>query len=123
MPAPWLTAFANQLRKARRALTWIDVHEAGAGFAEATEGLMLPIGRVWERCRYEASPSAVTATVKDSNALAPGSSWEKSIAAPSSALRQPKAVPPNRGFVTPRVPQTRLGVVVWRYTTRVAMPG
>ena len=53
----------------------LEVHERGDTFADVAEGLFR--GVFWERCRYEWSqPSAVTATVLDSNILQPGSSWE-----------------------------------------------
>jgi hypothetical protein len=66
----------------RRAEVWpnvsvgqLEVHERGDRSADVTEGLFR--GVFWERCRYEWSqPSAVTATVLDSNILQPGSSWE-----------------------------------------------
>jgi hypothetical protein len=66
----------------RRARIWpnvknghFDVHDAGAGYAEVTEELW-PTG-IWERGRYEWSPSGpVTQTVLDANALLPGSTWE-----------------------------------------------
>jgi len=66
----------------RRAEVWpnvslnhLEVHERGDTFAEVTEGLFS--GFFWERCRYDWSrPGSVTATVRDSNILQPGSSWE-----------------------------------------------
>jgi len=52
-----------------------QVHIAGETFVEATEELW-PTG-IWEQCRYDWSrPGSVKATVLDSNALVPGSSWE-----------------------------------------------
>jgi hypothetical protein len=52
-----------------------EVHASGAAFVEATEYLW-PLG-FYERCRYE-WPEAdhVRATVLDSNALTPGSTWD-----------------------------------------------
>jgi hypothetical protein len=69
---------------ARRAELWPDVHvedlhvhEIGATFAEVTEGNPWPIGRVWERLRYDwTDPGAVRGTVVDSNLFRPGSTWE-----------------------------------------------
>jgi hypothetical protein len=66
----------------RRAEVWpnvsvnhLDVHESGETFADVTEGLFN--GLFWERCRYDWSkPGTVVATVRDSNILQPGSSWQ-----------------------------------------------
>ena len=68
----------------RRAAMWPDVHvehlqvhEAGEGFAEVTEGNPWPIGYVWERLRYDWSqPGSVKGVVTDSNIFKPGSTWE-----------------------------------------------
>ncbi|HEX3318582.1 MAG TPA: hypothetical protein VHR88_11220, partial [Solirubrobacteraceae bacterium] len=55
-----------------------DVHASGETFTEATEYLW-PLG-FWERCRYEwPGPDRVRATVLESNALAPGSTWELTV--------------------------------------------
>lgn len=52
-----------------------EVHATGETFAEVTETALQ--GFLWERSRYEWSrPGSVRQTVLDSNALAPGSSWE-----------------------------------------------
>ena len=52
-----------------------EVHAKGETFAEVTEAALQ--GFVWERSRYEwSTPDAVRQTVIDSNALAPGSTWE-----------------------------------------------
>ena len=56
-------------------LKYLDVHELGAASADVTEGMWF-LGQMWERCRYEWSDaSAVTATVRESNILEPGSTW------------------------------------------------
>lgn len=56
-------------------LKYLDVHELGAASADVTEGMWF-LGHIWERCRYEWSDaSGVTATVRDSNILEPGSTW------------------------------------------------
>ena len=68
----------------RRAELWPDVyvehlelHGAGATWAEVTEGNPWPIGFVWERLRYDWSdPGLVKGTVVDSNIFRPGSTWE-----------------------------------------------
>jgi hypothetical protein len=81
----------------RRARIWpnvkeghFEVHHAGGTYAEATEELW-PTG-IWERCRYDWSrPGTVTATVLDSNSLAPGSTWEL-IASPSEGGTRVEAV-------------------------------
>lgn len=52
------------------------VHSRGEGWAEVTEGSDFA-GGVWERGRYDWSqPGVVRFDVSDSNAFAPGSSWE-----------------------------------------------
>lgn len=68
----------------RRAEMWpdvhvedLEVHERGETFAEVTEGNPWPIGRVWERLRYDWSESgSVKGVVTDSNLFKPGSTWE-----------------------------------------------
>jgi hypothetical protein len=68
----------------RRAELWPDVHidhfelhRAGDGFAEVTEGNPSPIGPFWERLRYDWSkPESIKGVVIDSNIFKPGSSWE-----------------------------------------------
>jgi hypothetical protein len=68
----------------RRAEMWpdvhvenLEVHERGETFAEVTEGNPWPIGRVWERLRYDWSePGSVKGVVTDSNIFKPGSTWE-----------------------------------------------
>jgi len=57
---------------------YLKVHEAGATFADVTEGTRSGPIVNWERCRYDWSrPGSVMATVIDSNIYAiPGSSWE-----------------------------------------------
>jgi hypothetical protein len=68
----------------RRSELWPDVHidhfelhRAGDGFAEVTEGNPSPIGPFWERLRYDWSkPGSVKGVVIDSNIFKPGSSWE-----------------------------------------------
>jgi hypothetical protein len=55
---------------------YLVVHEQGPDFVDVTEGFWL-FGMFWERSRYDWSqPGVVTQTVIDSNALAPGSTWE-----------------------------------------------
>ena len=69
---------------ARRAQLWpdvhvedLEVHTLGETYADVTEGNPWPIGRVWERLRYDwSSPQALRATVIDSNLFKPGSTWE-----------------------------------------------
>jgi hypothetical protein len=69
---------------ARRAEIWpnvrkthLVVHDRGIDHADVTEGGTGPARFIWERCRYEWSrPDTVTATVIDSNALLPGSTFE-----------------------------------------------
>ena len=69
---------------ARRAEIWpnvresrLTVHDRGDGYAEVTEGGTGPARFIWERSRYEWSEAGVvTATVIDSNALLPGSTFE-----------------------------------------------
>jgi hypothetical protein len=66
----------------RRAEIWpnvteghFEVHASGDAFIEATEFLW-PLG-FYERCRYEwPRPDQVCATVLESNAVEPGSTWE-----------------------------------------------
>jgi hypothetical protein len=68
----------------RRAEMWpdihvehLEVHEVGETFAEVTEGNPSPIGRMWERLRYDWSePGSVKGVVMDSNLFKPGSTWE-----------------------------------------------
>jgi hypothetical protein len=51
------------------------VHDEGADFADVTEGIWIT-GLFWERSRYDWSdPGAVTATVTESNAVQPGSTF------------------------------------------------
>jgi hypothetical protein len=66
------------------------VHEAGETHAEVTEELW-PTG-IWERGRYEWSPSGqAIQTVVDANALLPGSTWELT-AVPSEGRTRVEAV-------------------------------
>ena len=68
----------------RRAEIWPNVrrsrltlHDLGEDYADVTEGGTGPARFIWERSRYEWSrPGVVTATVTDSNALLPGSTFE-----------------------------------------------
>jgi hypothetical protein len=68
----------------RRAEIWpnvrktrLTVHDRGDGYVEVTEVGTGPARFIWERSRYEWSrPGVVTATVIDSNALLPGSTFE-----------------------------------------------
>src|SRR4051794_29883622 len=68
----------------RRAEVWpnvrksaLTVHDRGDSHVEVTEGGTGPARFLWERSRYEWSrPGVVTATVIDSNALLPGSTFE-----------------------------------------------
>src|SRR6266550_7374447 len=68
---------------ARRAEIWpnvrttkLVVHDRGTDHVEVTEGGTGPARFIWERCRYEWSrPGVVTATVIDSNALLPGTTF------------------------------------------------
>jgi hypothetical protein len=68
----------------RRSELWPDVHaelfelhRAGDGFTEVTEGNPSPIGPFWERLRYDWSePGSIKAVVIDSNIFKPGSTWE-----------------------------------------------
>ena len=81
----------------RRAQIWpnvkegrFEVEDLGEMNAEVTEELW-PTG-IWERCRYDWSrPGTVTATVLDSNALVPGSTWEL-IAVPTVGGTRVEAV-------------------------------
>lgn len=58
-------------------MTRLTVHDRGDGYVEVTEGGTGPARFIWERSRYEWSrPGVVTATVIDSNALLPGSTFE-----------------------------------------------
>jgi hypothetical protein len=67
-----------------------QVHDAGESYAEVTEELW-PTG-IWERSRYEWSPSGpITQTVLDANALVSGSTWELT-AAPSEGRTRVEAV-------------------------------
>lgn len=69
---------------ARRAAIWPNVrttklviHDQDADHADVTEGGTGPARFIWERSRYEwPQPGVVTSTVIDSNALAPGSTFE-----------------------------------------------
>lgn len=68
----------------RRSELWPDVHvehlelhRAGDGFAEVTEGNPSPIGPFWERLRYDWSePGSMKGVVIDSNIFKSGSTWE-----------------------------------------------
>jgi hypothetical protein len=68
----------------RRADVWpnvrktrLTVHDQGESHVDVTEGGTGPARFIWERSRYEWSrPGVVTATVIDSNALLPGSTFE-----------------------------------------------
>jgi hypothetical protein len=68
----------------RRAEIWpnvrasrLVVNDRGEGFVEATEGGTGPARFVWERSRYEwPQPGGVRATVIDSNAFLPGTTFE-----------------------------------------------
>jgi hypothetical protein len=52
-----------------------EVHATGEAFADVTEGIWIT-GLFWERSRYDWSePGALTATVTDSNAVQPGSTF------------------------------------------------
>ena len=63
-----------------------DVHASGDTFTEATEYLW-PLG-IYERCRYERTrPDRICATVLESNALAPGSTWELTATPTDSGTR------------------------------------
>lgn len=81
----------------RRARIWpnvkeghFEVQEAGETYAEVTEELW-PTG-IWERGRYEWSPSGpVIQTVVDANALLAGSTWELT-AMPSEGRTRVEAV-------------------------------
>ena len=56
--------------------TMYEVHELDRTWADVTEGSRFA-GGIWERARYEwDDPHRVVLTVTDSNAFAPGSSWE-----------------------------------------------
>jgi hypothetical protein len=59
---------------------YYKVHELGNSWADVTEGSGFA-GGLWERTRYDWSqPGVVTATLKESNAFAPGSYWKYQIA-------------------------------------------
>ena len=68
----------------RRAEIWpnvskarLTVHEQGATHTDVTEGGTGPARFIWERSRYERSQlGAVSATVIDSNAFLPGTTFE-----------------------------------------------
>ena len=91
----------------RRAELWRDVHvehlhvhDQGETWADVTEGNRWPIGLVWERVRYDWSPSdAVEGTVIDSNLFKPGSTWEirAGAAADGGSRVEIKAVRKLRG--------------------------
>jgi hypothetical protein len=91
----------------RRARIWpnvkaghFEVHESGETYAEVTEELW-PTG-IWERGRYEWSPSGpVIQTVLDANALLPGSTWELT-AVPSGQRTRVEAVFVRDFLRTPR---------------------
>jgi hypothetical protein len=52
-----------------------EVHDEGADFADVTEGIWVT-GLFWERSRYDWSePGVVSASVTDSNAIQPGSTF------------------------------------------------
>lgn len=62
----------SNVRKSR-----LTIHEHGADFVDATEVGTGPARFIWERSRYEWSePGVVHATVIDSNALLPGTTFE-----------------------------------------------
>jgi hypothetical protein len=79
----------------RRPQLWPDVHaelfelhRAGEGFAEVTEGNPSPIGPFWERLRYDWSePGTVKGVVIDSNVFRPGSTWEIAATAADEGSR------------------------------------
>lgn len=57
-------------------LGFFDVHDAGPGWADVTEGSSVA-GGVWERLRYDwADGDRLSAVTVDSNAWAPGSRWD-----------------------------------------------
>ena len=66
-----------------RADTWpnvdvahLEVHDAGPGWADVTEGSSVA-GGVWERLRYDwADGDRLSAVTVDSNTWAPGSRWD-----------------------------------------------
>lgn len=68
----------------RRAEIWpnvrksgLTVHDDGPNYVDATEYGTGPARLIWERSRYEWSePGVVRATVTDSNALLPGTTFE-----------------------------------------------
>jgi hypothetical protein len=52
-----------------------EVHDEGEDFADVTEGIWIT-GLFWERSRYDwTEPGEVRATVTDSNAIQPGSTF------------------------------------------------
>ncbi|HEX9343675.1 MAG TPA: SRPBCC family protein [Actinomycetota bacterium] len=62
--------FANLDRR------YFQLHDSGPTWAEVTEGSPFA-GGIWERTRYDWSkPGTVRLDLVDSNAFAPGSSWE-----------------------------------------------
>jgi len=62
----------SNVRKSR-----LTVHERGTSYVDATEYGTGPARFIWERSRYEWSePGVVHATVIDSNALLPGTTFE-----------------------------------------------
>jgi hypothetical protein len=79
----------------RRSELWPDVHaelfelhRAGEGFAEVTEGNPSPIGPFWERLRYDWSqPGSVKGVVVDSNVFRSGSTWEITATAADGGSR------------------------------------
>ena len=55
----------------------LTVHDDGPNYVDATEYGTGPARLIWERSRYEWSePGVVRATVTDSNALLPGTTFE-----------------------------------------------
>jgi hypothetical protein len=79
----------------RRSELWPDVHpelfelhRAGDGFAEVTEGNPSPIGPFWERLRYDWSkPGSLKGVVIESNIFTPGSTWEITATAADGGTR------------------------------------
>jgi hypothetical protein len=73
------------------------VHDLGQTWADVTEGSSFA-GGIWERTRYEwTDPHRVVLTVTDSNAFAPGSSWEYTTAALSEDGTRVDLVVDRRG--------------------------
>ena len=67
---------------------YFELHRAGAGFAEVTEGNSSPIGPFWERLRYDWSePGFIKGAVIDSNVFKPGSTWELSASPTDGGTR------------------------------------